>query len=135
MSLVREIPLYIFMVLDSWDVHKNLIYLKMKGLVIWFNCDSFFFLKYSLNLWRILLMIVRYHKIVFGVGRSLILSKETLPYELIKTHNCFILFYKNCNSHLTRFSDPDRSLNRKRKRFKVFEVEPRSNRGRTVMTS
>ena len=31
----------------------------------------------------------------------------------------------------TRFSDPDRSLNRKRKRFKVFEVEPRSNRGRT----
>ena len=45
-------------------------------------------------------MIVRYHKIVFGVGRSLILSKETLPYELIKTHNCFILFYKNCNSHL-----------------------------------
>ena len=33
-----------------------------------------------------------------------------------------------------RFSDPDRSLNRKRERFKVFEVEPRSNRGRTVMT-
>ena len=26
------------------------------------------------------------------------------------------------------FSDPDRSLNRKRERFKVFEVEPRSNR-------
>ena len=30
-----------------------------------------------------------------------------------------------------RFSDPDRSLNRKRERFKVFEVEPRSNRDRT----
>ena len=27
----------------------------------------------------------------------------------------------------SRFSDPDRSLNRKRKRFKVFEVEPKSN--------
>ena len=34
-----------------------------------------------------------------------------------------------------RFSDPDRSLNRKSERFKVFKVEPRSNRGRTVMTS
>ena len=27
----------------------------------------------------------------------------------------------------SRFLDPDRSLNRKRERFKVFEVEPRSN--------
>ena len=27
----------------------------------------------------------------------------------------------------TRFSDPDRSLNRKRERFKGFEVEPKSN--------
>ena len=35
----------------------------------------------------------------------------------------------------SKFSDPDRSLNRKRERFKVFEVEPRSNRGRTVMMS
>ena len=35
----------------------------------------------------------------------------------------------------SRFSDPDRSLNRKRERFKVFEVEPRSNRGRIVITS
>ena len=34
-----------------------------------------------------------------------------------------------------KFSDPDRSLNRKRERFKVFEVEPRSNRGQTVMMS
>ena len=34
-----------------------------------------------------------------------------------------------------RFSDPDRSLNRKRERFKGFEVGPRSNRGRTVMRS
>ena len=33
------------------------------------------------------------------------------------------------------FWDPDCSLNRKRERFKVFKVEPRSNRGRTVMTS
>ena len=36
---------------------------------------------------------------------------------------------------MSRFLDPDRSLNRKRKRFKVFEVEPRSNQGQTVMTS
>ena len=35
----------------------------------------------------------------------------------------------------TRFSDSDRLLNSKRERFKVFEVESRSNRGRTVMTS
>ena len=35
----------------------------------------------------------------------------------------------------TRFSDPDRSLNRKRERFKVFEGKPRLNRGRTVMMS
>ena len=35
----------------------------------------------------------------------------------------------------TRFSNPDRSLNRKRERFKVFEVESRSNQGRTVITS
>ena len=35
----------------------------------------------------------------------------------------------------SKFSDPDRLLNRKRERFKVFEVEPRSNRGRTVMMS
>ena len=35
----------------------------------------------------------------------------------------------------SKFSDPDRSLNRKRERFKVFEVEPRSNLGRTVMMS
>ena len=34
-----------------------------------------------------------------------------------------------------RFSDPDRSLNRKKERFKVFEVELRTNRGQTVMTS
>ena len=36
--------------------------------------------------------------------------------------------------YFTRFSDPDYSLNRKRKRFKVFEVEPRSNWSQTVMT-
>ena len=35
----------------------------------------------------------------------------------------------------TKFSNPDRSLNRKRERFKVFEVKPRSNRNQTVMTS
>ena len=35
------------------------------------------------------------------------------------------------NLHLSRFSDLDRSLNRKRERFKVFEVESGSNRGRT----
>ena len=34
-------------------------------------------------------------------------------------------------SFCTRFSDPNRSLNRKREMFKVFEVEPRSNRDRT----
>ena len=34
---------------------------------------------------------------------------------------------KNTNPH-SRFLDPDHLLNRKRERFKVFEVEPRSNR-------
>ena len=39
------------------------------------------------------------------------------------------------NIYWPRFWNPDRSLNRKKKRFKVFKVEPRLNRGRTVMTS
>ena len=39
------------------------------------------------------------------------------------------------NTTCSRFSDPDRSLNHKKERFKVFEVEPRLNQGRTVMTS
>ena len=34
-----------------------------------------------------------------------------------------------------KFSDPDCSLNRKRERFKIFEVELRSNRGRIMMSS
>ena len=34
---------------------------------------------------------------------------------------------------LARFSDPDRSLNRKKKRFKVFEVETRSNRDDVII--
>ena len=33
----------------------------------------------------------------------------------------------------TRFSDPDRSLNRKRERFKVYEVEPGSNRDDVII--
>ena len=33
-----------------------------------------------------------------------------------------------------RFSDPNRSLNRKRERFKIFVVKLRSNRGQTVMS-
>ena len=40
-------------------------------------------------------------------------------------------FQKNKNKKfriIPRFSDPDHSLNYKRKRFKVFKVEPRSNR-------
>ena len=31
------------------------------------------------------------------------------------------------DAYLARFSDSDRSLNRKRERFKVFEIESRSN--------
>ena len=34
---------------------------------------------------------------------------------------------------LARFSDPDRSLNRKNERFKVFEIEPRSNRNDVII--
>ena len=34
-----------------------------------------------------------------------------------------------------RFSNSNHSLNCKRERFKVFEVKPTSNRGRTMMTS
>ena len=40
-----------------------------------------------------------------------------------------------CTISYARFSDPNRSLNRKRERFKVFEIEPRLNRGQTVITS
>ena len=32
-----------------------------------------------------------------------------------------------------RFLDPDRSLNCKRERFKVFEVEPESNRDDVII--
>ena len=34
---------------------------------------------------------------------------------------------------IARISDPDRSLNRKRERFKGFEVEPRSNRDDVII--
>ena len=37
------------------------------------------------------------------------------------------------NDISTRFSDPNRSLNRKRKRFKGFEVAPRSNRDDVII--
>ena len=33
----------------------------------------------------------------------------------------------------SRFSDPNRSLNRKKQRFKVFEVEPKSNRDNVII--
>ena len=33
----------------------------------------------------------------------------------------------------TRFSDPDRSLNGKNERFKVFKVKPRSNRDDVII--
>ena len=33
----------------------------------------------------------------------------------------------------TRFSDPDRSLNRKNERFKIFEIEPGSNRDDVII--
>ena len=34
---------------------------------------------------------------------------------------------------ISRFSNPDHSLNRKRERFKVFEVEPGSNRDDVII--
>ena len=37
------------------------------------------------------------------------------------------------NSLSSWFSDPDRSLNRKRERFRVFEVELRSNRDDVII--
>ena len=33
----------------------------------------------------------------------------------------------------SRFPDPDRSLNRKRERFKVFEIEPGLNRDDVII--
>ena len=47
------------------------------------------------------------------------------------THIFYFFWWQRKHS---RFSDPDRSLNRKNERFKIFEVEPGSNRddqGRT----
>ena len=52
-------------------------------------------------------------------------------------HLYFWLWIKSAWCHLyflPRFLDLDRSLNRKRERFKVFKVESRLNQGRTVMT-
>ena len=43
--------------------------------------------------------------------------------------------YSNGLSLKFKNSDPDRSLNHKKERFKVFEVESRSNQGQTIMTS
>ena len=51
-----------------------------------------------------------------------------LPCMMLLKQNC--TFYNEFINFNTRFSDPDRSLNRKKKRFKVFEVEPKSNWGR-----
>ena len=50
----------------------------------------------------------------------------------------YLLIYQELNKTLplcARFSNPDRSLNHKRERFKVFEVELKSNQGRIVMAS
>ena len=50
----------------------------------------------------------------------------------------YLLIFQVLNKTLplcARFSNPDRSLNCKRERFKVFDVELRSNQGRTVMAS
>ena len=61
----------------------------------------------------------------FNIGET-----NALAFSSLSSQNLGLITMAN-----TRFSDLDRSLNRKRERFEVFEVEPRSNRGRTVMTS
>ena len=67
-------------------------------------------------------------------------SNESETFEMYNSEIKHLKVKKRNHSDRTattseaRFSDPDRSLNRKRERFKVFEVEPRSNRGWTVMT-
>ena len=44
-----------------------------------------------------------------------------------------LLTFVRSEEYDPRFSDPDRSLNRKNERFKVFEVEPRSNRDDVII--
>ena len=41
--------------------------------------------------------------------------------------------FKPAMGFWVRFSDPDRSLNRKKERFKGFEVKPRSNRDDVII--
>ena len=89
---------------------------------------------------------------LFGIGEPIRLlfkgggKRKTLTLEsfirfsswnpsLLLQKKEFLLCFLYAFGFYTRFSDSDRSLNCKRERFKVFEVEPRSNRGQTVMTS
>ena len=48
------------------------------------------------------------------------------------SHVTYIIAQTNVVKY-TRFLDSDRSLNRKRERFKVFEVEPGSNRDDVII--
>ena len=41
--------------------------------------------------------------------------------------------FLDINELVTRFSDPDRSLNYKRERFKIFEIERGSNRDNVII--
>ena len=47
---------------------------------------------------------------------------------LVLIFEALISCHKPSKQHKPRFLDPDRSLNRKRERFKVFEVKSGSNR-------
>ena len=66
---------------------------------------------------------------------------EGVKLEISDLSNIWIIFYLLFKNILvewflkSRVSDLDCSLNRKRERFKVLDVEPRLNQGRTVMTS
>ena len=77
-----------------------------------------------------------------GLGSTPVQLSPTL------THNFFFFFYIlnqtvtrilitahhfKENYEKSRFSDPNRSLNRKRERFKIFEIEPESNRNDVII--
>ena len=66
---------------------------------------------------------------------KIVIYKVVIYYDFVH-YGCFMEWSNDIILEFwARFSDSDRSLNRKRERFKGFEVGPRSNRGRTVMTS
>ena len=74
----------------------------------------------------------------FPVARIWFLFLSLIQFTLFQClHSLFLILIHShlfFNHNMTWFSDPNHSLNRKKKKIKIFEVESRFNKGWTVMT-